>query len=164
MNLLKSASITLFLILFSISSHAQESISINISANVQSTIELITVQTLDFQNSDRQDNIIQINPVSSPRAGIMVARGNTESEFRLNYLRTRELTNIEGTGVLFFEYSVAGNTIDEQNTAEVLDQEVRELQFNDDGEFFIWVGGRVDLTNATPGTYEGDFTIEIEYI
>lgn len=164
MHLLRFASITLFLSLLSVFSYAQENVSINITANVESTIELITIQTLDFQNSDRQDNTIQINPVTSPRAGIMVARGNSQSEFRLNYLRTRELTNTEGTGVLFFEYSVAGNTIDEQNTAEVLDQEVRELQFNDDGEFYIWVGGRVDLTNASPGTYEGDFTIEIEYI
>lgn len=163
---------TLFTILFSLiafCSFAQEqenarSVSINISAEVQSTIELITIQTLDFQNTDRQDNIVQINPVTSNRAGNMIARGNPGSEFRLNYLETRELTNIEGTGVIFFEYRVAGNTIDEQNSAEFLDQEARDLEFNDDGEFYIWVGGRVDLTNAEPGSYEGDFTIEIEYI
>jgi len=166
---LKTVLLTIQFSLIAFCSFAQElneasTVSINITANVESTIELVTIQTLDFQNSDRRDNIVQINPITSSRAGNMVARGAPGSEFRLNYLETRELTNLEGTGILFFEYRVTGNDIDEQNTAEPLDQESRELQFNDDGEFYIWVGGRVDLTNAEPGTYEGDFTIEIEYI
>lgn len=166
---LKTVLLTIQFSLFALCSYAQEqdkskSVSINISATVQSTIELITIQTLDFQNTDRQDNIVQINPITSSRAGNMIARGNPGSEFRLNYLETRQLTNIEGTGIIFFEYRVSGNSIDEQNTAELLDQETRELRFNSDGEFFIWVGGQVDLTDAEPGSYEGDFTIEIEYI
>lgn len=138
--------------------------SINISATVSSSIELITIQTLDLQNADTQNNTLEINPILSSNAGNMVARGNPGSEFRLNYLEVRELTNIEGTGVLFFEYRIAGNNIDEQNTAELLQPESRELQFNEDGQFYIWVGGRIDLTNAEPGSYEGDFSIEIEYI
>lgn len=162
---LKISLFTILFSLFAVCSYAQEQrVSINISATVDGTIELVTIQTLDLQNADIQDGTIQINPILSSNAGNMVARGNPGSNFRLNYLETRELTNIEGTGVLFFAYQIAGNAIDEQNSAELLDQESRELQFNDEGEFHIWIGGRIDLTNAVPGNYEGDFSIEIEYI
>lgn len=141
-----------------------ESVSINVSATVNGSIELITIQTMDFQNVDREASIVQVDPIQSERAGKMVARGAPGSEFRLNYLTQRELVNTAGTGLLMFNYNVSGNDIDEQETSELLDQEVRELQFNDDGEFYIWVGGRVDLSDAEPGNYEGEFTIEIEYI
>lgn len=166
---MKTALFTILFSFFSVCSYAQEqdrsqSVSINISATVQSTIELITIQTLDLQNADRDESIIEIDPGASSNAGNMVARGNPGSEFRLNYLEVRELTNAEGSGIIFFEYRVAGNTVDEQNTSESLSQEVRELQFNDEGEYYLWVGGRVDLSNAEPGSYTGDFTIEIEYI
>lgn len=162
---MKTALFTILFSLIAVCSYAQEQrVSINISATVASTIEVLTIQTLDIQNANRQNNIIQINPIGSSNAGNMIARGNPGSEFRLNYLEVRELTNNNGTGIIFFEYQIAGNTIDEQNTAELLDQESRELQFNDDGEFYFWVGGRVDLSSAEPGSYEGDFTIEIEYI
>lgn len=167
---MKTTIFTILLSLVALCSYAQaqqnrsKSVSINISATVSSSIELITIQTLDLQNADTQNNTLEINPILSSNAGNMVARGNPGSEFRLNYLEVRELTNIEGTGVLFFEYRIAGNNIDEQNTAELLQPESRELQFNEDGQFYIWVGGRIDLTNAEPGSYEGDFSIEIEYI
>lgn len=139
-------------------------VTINVNANVQGSVELITIQTMDFQNVDRDENIVRVDPVESPRAGKMVARGSPGSEFRLNYLRERELMSVQGTGILFFYYDVAGNTIDEQETAEPLDQDIRDLQFNEAGEFYIWIGGNVDISQAEPGSYEGEFTIEIEYI
>lgn len=140
---MKTTIFTILLSLVALCSYAQaqqnrsKSVSINISATVSSSIELITIQTLDLQNADTQNNTLEINPILSSNAGNMVARGNPGSEFRLNYLEVRELTNIEGTGVLFFEYRIAGNNIDEQNTAELLQPESRELQFNEDGQFYI---------------------------
>ncbi|MEX0647095.1 MAG: hypothetical protein WEA56_12005 [Balneolaceae bacterium] len=144
-------------------SHSQ-SINIRVSATVQETIELITIESLDLRNANRQESILTLNPVQDSGAGKMVARGTPGSEFRLDYLRQRELTNTRGTGTLLVIYNISGNHIDEQQTSELLEQEVRDLEFNDDGEFYIWIGGIVDLSEAEPGSYEGDFTIEIEYI
>ncbi len=167
---MKTALFTILFSFISFCSYAQEeqnrpqSVSVSITATVTNSIELTTIQTLELQNADIQNNIIDINPILSSNAGNMIARGNPGSKFSLDYLEVRELTNTRGTGVLFFEYRIAGNYIYEQNTAEILDPESRELQFNEDGEFYIWIGGRIDVTNAEPGNYEGDFSIEIEYI
>jgi len=160
----------LFLVLFFLAPFSglmaqNGSVQITVSATIQGSIELITIQTLDFQNnSGEARTLVEMNPVTNPNAGKMVARGNPGAEFRLNYLRTRELTNTSGSGVIFFQYDVSANNIDEQETSELLEQEGRPLTFNENGEFFIWVGGSVDLSAAQPGSYEGEFTIEIEYI
>jgi hypothetical protein len=38
------------------------------------------------------------------------------------------------------------------------------VQFNEKGEYYLWLGGKVDLSKARPGSYDGEFTIQIEYI
>ncbi|WP_147303662.1 hypothetical protein [Rhodohalobacter sp. SW132] len=141
-----------------------KSISIHISANFQNSIELLTIQTLDFHGLDRQNPVLRISPISSGRAGKMIASGLPGSEFRLNYIRDFTIRNPDGPGSIAFRYRIAGNHLNDQNSAEPLEQTTRELQFNEDGEFFIWIGGDVDLSNAAPGIYDGEFTIEIEYI
>ncbi len=139
-------------------------VSINVTAVVGGLVETITIQTIDFQGIERDETIINIDPVTSPRAGKMIARGAPNSDFQIDYIRQRELTNTEGPGILIFNYQISGNTIDEQDTSELLDQEIRDLTFNNDGEYFIWIGGLVDVADVQPGRYEGEFTIEIEYI
>lgn len=164
----KKIRILLFALLFSsaplLLSAQTENVSVSVSATVQGEIQVITINTMDFQNIGGESSILNISPIQSERAGKMVASGNPNAEFRLNYLRERELTNTEGTGMLFFNYEVSGSDVDEQDSSEMLDQEVRQLEFNSEGEFYLWIGGRIDLSNAAPGTYEGEFTIEIEYI
>lgn len=139
-------------------------VSINVSATVSSTIELFTIQTMDFTGEEIELGLVEINPVLNANAGRMVARGNPNAEIRINYVRNRELRNTTTNSVLQMEYLVAGNVIDEQANAELLDQDDRDLQFNEDGEFYLWVGAMVDLTLAEPGSYEGEFSIEVEYI
>jgi hypothetical protein len=160
----------LLLLLIFISSasllYAQDNggVNINVTAVVNGTIETITIQTIDFQGVERESSLINIDPVTSPRAGKLIARGAPNSDFQIDFVRQRELSNTEGTGILVFNYQISGNTIDEQDTSELLDQEIRDLTFNEEGEFFIWVGGNVDVGEVQPGSYEGEFTIEIEYI
>jgi len=143
---------------------AQQNVEISVSANVGGAIEMFTIQTLDFEDIERNNSIISVDPIESARAGKMIARGAPNSEFRVDYLREREMSNTAGTSTLIFNYNIAGNSVNEQETAELLDQEMRDLQFNEDGEFFIWVGGNTDISEAEPGRYEGEFTLEIEYI
>lgn len=159
----KSSALVLFL-LFPFTLFAQKNVEISVSASVGGAIEMFTIQTMDFEEIERNENIISVNPIESARAGKMIARGAPNTEFRIDFLREQELTNTIGAGTLVFNYSIAGNSVDEQETAELLDQEMRDLQFNEDGEFFIWVGGNTNISEAEPGRYEGEFTLEIEYI
>lgn len=113
--------------------NSAESINISVSANIEGIAELITIQALGVENEEIQRDVVRVDPIQSERAGKMVARGAPNSQFRLDYLRSRELTNSFGPEILIFNYQVAGNRIDEQESAELLDQEVRDLEFNEDG-------------------------------
>jgi hypothetical protein len=63
-----------------------------------------------------------------------------------------------------FKYQIAGSTIDYQITSEILRNDNRNVRFNTEGRFYLWIGGTVDVSLAKPGAYQGEFTIEIEYI
>ena len=107
---------------------------------------------------------IYVNPVNSLNAGYMIAVGMPETEFRLNYLSERVLSQTNGNATLTFTYVLSGNSIENQSTSELLEGGNRNIRFNEEGRYYIWVGGRLNLENAQPGNYEGDFTIEIDYI
>jgi len=140
-------------------------IEIAISAEVQSTsIQLITMQGMDFTDVQQDQRQLRVDPVSSQRAGKMVAIGDPDSSFRISFLRNREFTNIDGAGTIQIEYLVSGFEQDEQDNSDLIEMESRELIFSNEGEFYFWVGGNVNLEQATPGTYEGEFTLEIEYL
>lgn len=140
------------------------SAEVNVSAQVIPSIELITVNSMRFGNAQPGQRAIHVNPVNSLNAGYMIAVGTPGAEFRLFYLPERELTQIDGDGSLTFEYEISGNDVEEQATSELLELDNRNIRFNSEGRYYIWVGGRVNLENASPGNYEGDFTIEIDYI
>ncbi|MDZ7807188.1 MAG: DUF4402 domain-containing protein [Gracilimonas sp.] len=146
--------------------NTSEMTTVNVSATVigTSAIELITVNSIQFGNTQPQNGQIYINPITSLNAGFMIANGTPDAEFRLNYLPERILTQINGNGSLIFNYEISGNDEEDQATSELLDLENRNLRFNSEGQFYLWVGGGIDLSNAAPGNYEGDFTIEIDYI
>lgn len=157
-----------FILLFSTTLYAQEptrfTAQVNISADVIQSIELITVNSMTFGNAQPGQESIYVNPVNDLNAGFMIAVGTPEAEFRLNYLTERELTRIEGQGSLTFRYELSGNSIEDQTSSELIENDNRNIRFNTEGRFYIWVGGEVNLQNAQPGSYEGDFTIEIDYI
>jgi hypothetical protein len=138
--------------------------NINVSAEVIHSIELITVNTMHFGNAQPGQRELYVNPVNNLNAGFMIAIGTPDAEFRLNYLPERELSQIDGNSTLTFIYEISGNSEENQSTSELLELDNRNIRFNSDGQYFIWVGGRVNLQNAAPGNYEGDFTIEIDYI
>ncbi|RNC85718.1 MAG: hypothetical protein ED557_02795 [Balneola sp.] len=160
--------IFIFTFLQASSAKAQEtqtlSSTIGISTRIAQSIELITVKSMTFGNTQPGQEEIYVNPVVDANAGYMIAVGTPEAEFRLNFLQERRLSRIEGPGFLIFTYELSGNDIEDQSSSEVIENENQTLKFNLDGEYHIWVGGIVVLTNAQPGNYEGDFTIEIDYI
>ena len=136
---------------------------ISINTTIVSSIELITVKSITVGSLQPGQQEVYINSISDVNAGYMIAVGAPGADFRLNFEKTRTLTQVNGDGSLIFEYELSGNNIEDQNSAEPV-KDVQTLKFNSEGQYHIWVGGTINLRNARPGNYDGDFTIEIEYI
>tara|TARA_R110002096_G_scaffold39845_4_gene108679 strand:+ start:3149 stop:3649 length:501 start_codon:yes stop_codon:yes gene_type:complete len=138
--------------------------SINVSAEVIQSIELITVNSLRFGDLQPGQKELYINPINDINAGYMIALGTPGASFRITYLLEQQLTHSEGKGGITFSYEISANTEENQPTSELLKQNNRNIEFNLDGRYYFWIGGRLNLENAQPGNYQGDFTIEIDYI
>lgn len=167
--LLNIFSFALIFSIFSVDISAQRpprsvSANIRLNAEVISTIELITVKGMEVNQSEAGQTTVTINPITSSFAGHMIATGTPLADIRISYLKLRELTRTDGEGLLIINYEVSGNTEDNQQTSELLESDNKILTINQDGQFYIWIGGSVDLEQATPGNYEGEFTLEVEYI
>lgn len=158
--------IALLLICWDIKAQNNQQINatINVSAQFIQSIQLITVKSISFGSVDPGQAEVNINPNTDPNAGFMIAVGTPGAQFRLEYLPQRALYNTSGGTNLAFTYQISGNTIEDQASSEIIQFNDRNLTFNAEGFYYVWVGGIVNIENAEPGNYEGDFTIEIDYI
>lgn len=153
--------------LFLISSvRGQNSISIRASATVVEAtgIQLIPIRDMIIDESSAQNGILDISPVTDEKAGKILVKGQINSSIRLSYLNEMALVNSAGDGTLVCKYSVSGYKSDNQRASQLLDMIERIVQFNEKGEYYLWLGGKIDLSRAKPGSYDGEFTIQIEYI
>lgn len=144
------------------------SATISVSATVQATtgveVEMVTLRDMTLDRQVTQQNLVAVNPVNDSQSGKMRAEGRPNAEVRISFLQQRELTRIGGNETLTFYYRVAGNDMDDQPSSEILDLENRDFELNEDGEYYFWIGGQVDITDAVAGAYDGEFTVEIEYL
>lgn len=141
-------------------------VSIRAAAEIieSSEVNLVTLRDVTLDRQVTRQGIVQINPRVDAQAGKMRAEGRRNTEVRISFTEQMELTRVGGSETLIFNYSVSGNNVDDQSSSELLDLDNRDFMLNDDGEFYFWVGGRVDIRNAVQGNYDGEFTIEIEYL
>lgn len=144
----------------------ESSVSISVSATVNASpeVSMVTLRDMVLDRQVTRQGIVSVNPQVDDQAGKMRAEGRPNAEVRISFLEQRELVRVGGTEQLTFYYNVAGNEIDDQGSAEILDLDNRDFQLNNDGEFYFWIGGEVDIRNAVQGSYDGEFTVEIEYL
>jgi len=93
-----------------------------------------------------------------------MVKGRANARFRIKFAPIVEITNSAGNGTLLLKYEMVGYSSDNQGASEPIDATERILQMSSDSKYYFWVGGRIDISNARPGNYDGEFTIEIEYI
>lgn len=146
------------------SAQSSNSIDIRVSARVVKSIEMVTMRNMRFGEVQPGQQQINISSINDPNTGKMAALGIPGAQIRVSFVREQQLVRTDGTGSIIFTYEIAGNDIDDQSSAELLQTDNRNLQLNNTGEYYFWIGGRVDISDAPPGNYQGDFTIEIEYI
>lgn len=141
-----------------------DQIQIRVTARVVKTMEMITVRDMQFGQVQPGQEEIYIDPLNDTETGKMIATGTPDAQIRISFLPQRQLNRDNGSGTLMFYYEVAGNDEDDQASAELLQPDNRNLTLNSEGRYYLWIGGRVDVRNALPGNYNGEFTIEVEYI
>lgn len=95
--------------------------------------------------------------------GFAVAIGEPGTKFFINFPREVVLTNNVDGNILIIEYDIAHNQVNEQQNANRIRQISEEFILNDNGEYYFWFGGKVDIRNVTDGEYMGDFFMEVEY-
>jgi len=167
---LKNTCYILFILLTlsSIKLLAQDKNSISIKAQAtvvdKSGIELVTIKDIDIDESMAHDGIIYVSAKLDPQAAVMVVKGRSNAKFRVSFVPVVEIVNTTGTGTLLLQYEIYGYPNDNQSASEPLDAVDLNLQIGSDKKYYFWVGGRIDISKASPGSYYGNFTIEIEYI
>lgn len=149
---------------FAQGSTSSDRYSIGVSARVVNSIEMITLRDMQFGPVQPGQQQISINPLQDSETGKMIAIGIPGSRIRVSFVRERTLTSSDGSSTLTFIYEIAGNDRDDQSSAELLQSENRNFDLNSEGEYYFWIGGQINIQDAKPGQYNGDFTIEVEYI
>ncbi len=144
--------------------YQKASISVKVGAEVESSIEIVTMRHIRFGKVQPSQQIIDINPVTDNETGKMKILGQASNTIRISYQENQSLQQMEGANSIDFRYQLAGNSMDNQSTSDFIDFNNFEAQLNQDGEYYIWVGGNVRVANLQPGSYEGDFTVEVEYM
>jgi len=149
-----------------LSAQNKTSVSIKAQATVidLSGIELITVKNMDVDLSMARNGKIYVSALHDAQAAVMMVKGRADARFRIKFAPEVEITNSTGSGTLFLKYEMYGYPSDNQGAGEPIDAAERILQMSSESKYYFWVGGRIDISNARPGNYDGEFTIEIEYI
>jgi len=148
--------------------HAQKTTSVTIKAQAtvidKAEIELITIKALDIDAGMAVNGIINVSAKRDGQAGVMMVKGRPDANFRISFAPVIEIQNSTGKGSLSLKYELCGYSSDNQGASEPIDAAERTLKINSDGKFYFWLGGLIDISKARPGKYEGEFTLEIEYL
>ena len=170
MNVLKPIRYLFFILLAFpfLTMMAQDKTSVSITAQAtvidNSGIELVTIKNMDIDVGMAIDGKIYVSAKRDASAAVMMLKGRANANFRVTFPATVKIANSTGTGTLTLYYEMYGYQSDNQSASEPIDAVERNLQISSDSQYYFWVGGRVDTNNARPGNYNGEFTLQIEYI
>lgn len=128
-----------------------------------------TIYEVHFEQEFPGDTFISVDPITDfagpeSGAGYVVAKGQPNAEFQLNFSRQILMRHSNGTSTLVVTYLLSSNHIDEQENSDYVQEISPQFKLNSDGEFHFWIGGQVDIRDAEEGDYFGEFTLEVEYI
>jgi len=139
-------------------------VSITATATIVDAIEMTTLANITLGSSSIGSDEVFVNPQSDENSGKLMVTGRPNALISINYISQQQLSRMGGPESLTFRYFLSGNSTDNQINSETLDASRTNMRLGSDGRFYIWIGGMVNLQNAVFGQYEGEFSVEIEYI
>jgi len=172
-------SVLLFTVLSGVSALSQGvnevNLNMSVSANLVTSapVQLTALRNLvitgvqgresQYSESARMGDI-HISPLTDNRAGILLAKGAPNSYAILHYKTAEVLKDNTGAGSISVRYELSSSpTLDQQNSVQNDNGEII-MNFDRNGNFYLWIGGYVNLKNAISGKYSGQFTFEILYV
>ena len=145
-------------------------VTANVLPNASTKIPMIhTLYDVNFTVYDENQNQVNVDPIrntvgTEDGAGAILIVGIPDTKFRLKYTKFVEMENTnDPTNKITVEYILSHNSEDDQASSKYVLELDTELKLNKMGEYFIWVGGRIDITNLKDGDYVGGLEIEILY-
>lgn len=137
--------------------------NVNVSASVLDRIEMINIRDVMLSNQKAIDGFVEISPISSTYAGMLRITGSPNRLVRITYV-TQEVLVEEGGNGGFIEalYTLSGYETENQNASRLLENGEAVIQLGPNGTYFIWLGAKLDLNKAKPGSYASDFLIEMD--
>ncbi len=156
----------------SITSFSQEvddtrkaTLSVRASATVTDNLQMLTIRGLDLINPFVLDNQVSISPITSGFAGMFKISGNKGARVRITFLQNELLKEKnEGVGQVVAKYFVSGASEDFQFQSTLLEVGEGNFRLSEKGQYYLWLGANLDLSESTPGLYLSEFIIELEYI
>lgn len=125
-------------------------------------IESVSVPVFEQENID--DTEITVDPISSSGAGFLIAKGESNRVFQAVFPSVITLTNLESNSPLNVRITISHNSTVEQSSSSYVREEVSSFTLNENGEYYFWFGGAITISEVEEGGYDGDFTLEVEYI
>lgn len=145
---------------------AQSVVNIKVNATVpdMSEIDIIVVNSLVIDDTKSVNGKLNIYPDRDAEAGMIRIKGSPDARFSILFLDYMDLGHSNGEGSLRFKFKVSGFHQDNQRASQLMNPLIRELNFSETGEYFLWIGGEMNFSGILPGNYEGIFAFEIEYL
>lgn len=140
-------------------------LSVRATATVTANLQMLNIQNINLIAPEVRENMILVSPMRSPFAGLFKIIGNPNARIRITFLQRETLReSTEGIGEVKAEYSLSAAFEDLQIQSTLLDVGEANVSLSGKGLLFVWLGANLDLSLASPGIYQSEFTIELEYI
>lgn len=147
-----------------------DGVSIRVSATVVDSesisLDIITLQNMAIRPEDflKGQNEIYVSPINAVNAGMMLLKGNPNAGVNIHYQPEEFIYSKSGDDFIKIHYVMSGYGERNQQASTLLETADLFIELNDDGEYFLWVGGLINTNNAGAGVYSGDFVFEISYL
>lgn len=144
----------------SVSAQIQNSAVMTIQARVIEAPRITVDQSLDFGTLVRGAAPVSIEPASQ-QSGRFAIAGSVGSAISVQYVAPESLTHENGDE-LPIETSFFGSS-EAASTQPALLSSGDQVSLNDNGAYYLYVGGNVKVQDQAPGVYSGVFVLSITY-
>lgn len=140
-----------------------------VAARSTQQITFETVYDVHFSQTDEESTDIAVDPIRDAAAadsgpGYIVAKGIPNAEFQITFSRSVQMRHVTENVTVTVEYIMSHHPTDRQSSSTYILEAVPRFRLNAQGEYHFWLGGRLSLAGAVDGEYDGEFTLEVEYL
>ncbi len=147
-----------------------DGVSIRVSATVVDSesisLDIITLQNMAIRPEDflEGQNEVYVSPIDAVNAGLMLLKGNPNAGVNIHYQPMEFIYSKSGDDYIKINYVMSGYEERNQQASTLLETADVFIELNGDGEYFLWIGGLINISNAGAGVYSGDFVFEVSYL